>query len=41
MSRWVWILAVGMAFAGQARAWEKGAVAMPGNPGQTCDRQCQ
>ena len=31
-----WIPFVCMAWAGTARAWEKGAVAMPGNPGQTC-----
>ena len=39
MRQWSRILVIGMAFAGQARAWEKGAVAMPGNPGQSCAMQ--
>lgn len=36
MRHWIRVLAIGMAVAGQARAWERGPVAMPGNPGQTC-----
>ena len=39
MRSWLGILAIAMALAGSARAWEKGAVAMPGNPGQTCAMQ--
>lgn len=39
MRRWIFVLAVGMTFAGPVRAWEKGAVAMPGNPNQTCAMQ--
>jgi hypothetical protein len=39
MRQWVWVLAIGMTCSGQARAWEKGAVAMPGSPGQTCAMQ--
>src|SRR5262245_37791850 len=39
MRSWIWIFALGLAFARPARAWEKGPVAMPGNPGQTCAMQ--
>ena len=39
MRSWIGVVVVAVMFAGPARGWEKGAVAMPGNPGQTCAMQ--
>src|SRR5262245_39029219 len=39
MRWWTGLAALGVILAGPALAWEKGAVAMPGNPGQTCAMQ--
>ncbi len=39
MREWVGVLAIGAALAGPVAAWEKGAVAMPGNPEKTCAMQ--
>ena len=39
MRSWIGVVALGVICAGPARGWERSAVAMPGNPGQTCAMQ--